>query len=161
MKLILASTSPYRRSLLQRLGLPFTCVSPQVDETPLAGENPPALAARLAQAKAGAVAGRFPEALVIGSDQVAELDGRALGKPGAFEAAAEQLQASSGRQVLFHTGVALQCVARDLSLLHVEPLAIEVGLGLVKLVDANASSPTKVTSSLYISGMDLLVSTNV
>lgn len=107
MQLILASTSPYRRALLERLQLPFQCVAPEVDESPQPGETAAQLAQRLASAKAEAVSRRFPDALVIGSDQVACLDGRLLGKPGGHERAREQLRASSGRTVEFFTGVAL------------------------------------------------------
>ncbi len=106
-ELVLASTSPYRRALLERLGLPFAVEPPQVDETPRRGEPPEALVRRLALAKARAVARRRPQALVIGSDQVAELDGRPLGKPGGREAAVAQLLALAGRRVTFHTGLAL------------------------------------------------------
>lgn len=109
--LVLASTSPYRRALLARLRLPFEVVSPEVDEQALPDEAPAALAVRLALAKAQAVARRRPEALVIGSDQVADLDGRALGKPGHHAAAQAQLQAMAGRAVRFHTAVAVVCVA--------------------------------------------------
>lgn len=105
--LVLASTSRYRGALLARLGLPFRTVAPQADETPRPGETPHALACRLAQAKAQAVAAQCSNALVIGSDQVAELDGRALGKPGSATAAQAQLAASSGRSVLFHTALCL------------------------------------------------------
>lgn len=105
--LILASTSPYRQELLKRLRLPFEAVTPSVDESPQALEAPAALAARLAFAKAHAVAARHPGAVVIGSDQVAELDGMALGKPGHHEAAVQQLRAMSGRRVVFHTAVAV------------------------------------------------------
>lgn len=107
MQLILASTSPYRRALLERLQIPFQCVAPEVDESPQPGETAAQLAQRLASAKAEAVSRRFPDALVIGSDQVACLDGRLLGKPGGHERAREQLRASSGRTVDFFTGVAL------------------------------------------------------
>ena len=107
--LILASTSRYRRELLSRLRLPFETVGPEVDETPLPGEQPAALAARLALAKARAVAARRPEAVVIGSDQVADLDGEAIGKPGTHERAVEQLRRLRGRRVLFHTAVAVVC----------------------------------------------------
>ncbi|CAD5370681.1 7-methyl-GTP pyrophosphatase [Rubrivivax sp. A210] len=105
--LILASTSRYRRELLERLRLPFEVVSPQVDETPLAGEAPAALALRLALAKAQAVAAQRPEAVVIGSDQVAELDGRPIGKPGTHERATAQLRLMRGRKVSFQTAVAV------------------------------------------------------
>ena len=107
--LILASTSPYRRELLSRLRLPFEVLSPQVDEAPLPGETPGVLAARLALAKARAVALRRPEAVVIGSDQVADLDGAALGKPGTHERAVQQLRRMRGRKVLFHTALAVVC----------------------------------------------------
>lgn len=109
--LILGSTSRYRRELLQRLRLPFTVVSPQVDETPLPGEAPADLALRLALAKAHAVAALHPHAVVIGSDQVADLDGEAIGKPGTHERAVGQLRRMSGRRVVFQTGVAV--VRRD------------------------------------------------
>jgi septum formation protein len=106
-ELILASTSRYRRELLQRLRLPFDVLSPEVDETPLAGEPPAQLAERLALAKAQAVATLHPGAWVIGSDQVADLDGRPIGKPGTHERAVAQLQAMRGRAVVFQTAVAV------------------------------------------------------
>jgi septum formation protein len=106
-RLILASTSRYRRELLERLRLPFEVIAPAVDETPLPGEAPSALAPRLALAKAQAVAVLHPRATVIGSDQVAELDGRPVGKPQTHERAVEQLRAMSGRRVVFHTAVAV------------------------------------------------------
>lgn len=105
--LVLASTSRYRRELLGRLGLPFDVDRPEVDEAPLAGESPEGTAVRLARAKASAVALRHPGAWVIGSDQVADLDGRALGKAGAREPALAQLQACSGQRVVFHTALCL------------------------------------------------------
>ncbi len=105
--LILASTSRYRQELLTRLRLPFEAIAPEVDETPLAGEVPAALAERLALAKARAVAALHPQAVVIGSDQVADLDGEPLGKPGTHEAARAQLQRMSGREVVFQTAVAV------------------------------------------------------
>ena len=107
--LILASTSPYRRELLARLALPFSAEAPQVDETALPGETPAAQAQRLARAKAHAVAQRFPDAVVIGSDQVADLNGMALGKPGDHAHATEQLRRMRGHSVLFHTAVAVVC----------------------------------------------------
>lgn len=106
-RLILASTSRYRRELLQRLRVPFDVVAPGVDETPVPGESPRALACRLARAKAQAVAAAHPEAVVIGSDQVADLDGTPIGKPGSHERAIAQLRAMSGRSVVFHTAVAV------------------------------------------------------
>lgn len=106
-RLILASTSRYRHELLARLKLPFDVAAPGIDEHALAGEAPAALAARLALAKARAVAATAPDAVVIGSDQVAELDGRALGKPGTHERAVQQLRTMRARTVRFHTAVAV------------------------------------------------------
>ncbi len=105
--LILASTSRYRRELLQRLRLPFEVVAPQVDETPLPGETPAALALRLALAKARAVAAQRPDAVVIGSDQVADLQGEPIGKPGTHERATAQLRCLSGQRVVFQTAVSV------------------------------------------------------
>jgi septum formation protein len=109
--LILGSTSPYRRELLERLRLPFEVQRPEVDETPLDGETPVALAQRLAMAKAQAVAQRFPQAIVIGSDQVADLHGEPLGKPGNHANAVKQLQRMRGQTVVFQTAVAVVCQA--------------------------------------------------
>ena len=109
--LVLGSTSVYRRELLQRLRLPFTVAAPDVDETPQPHEAPHTLALRLALAKAHAVAAQHPEAVVIGSDQVADLAGHALGKPGTHERATEQLRLMSGHSVIFQTAVAVVCHA--------------------------------------------------
>ena len=106
-RLVLGSTSRYRRELLERLRVPFDVARPHTDETPQPGETPESLARRLARAKAADVVARHPEAWVIGSDQVAEFDGRPLGKPGTHEAATAQLQAMSGRPVRFLTGLCL------------------------------------------------------
>ena len=103
--IVLASSSRYRRELLQRLGLPFESWSPEVDEAALPSEPPRETAIRLARAKATAGARKFPKAWVIGSDQVADLDGRAIGKPGTFENARRQLRDVSGHSVLFHTAL--------------------------------------------------------
>lgn len=106
-RLVLGSTSRYRRELLARLGVPFEVAGPGVDEAALAGEAPAATALRLSEAKARALASQFPDALIIGSDQVADCAGRAVGKPGDRAHAAAELRALSGRTVVFHTGVAL------------------------------------------------------
>ncbi|MBI2278342.1 MAG: septum formation inhibitor Maf [Dechloromonas sp.] len=106
-KLILASTSPYRRELLGRLGLPFEVANPLTDESALPGEMPEALALRLSEAKARAVANAHPDALIIGSDQVATVDSQIYGKPGSHERAVEQLHALSGKTVNFFTGICL------------------------------------------------------
>jgi septum formation protein len=107
--LILGSSSRYRHELLSRLSIPFDVVSPDINETPLAGEAPAALALRLALAKARAVAANFPDAVVIGSDQVADLKGQPLGKPGTHERAVAQLRQMRGQTVIFQTAVAVVC----------------------------------------------------
>ncbi|MFP4063528.1 MAG: Maf family protein [Halochromatium sp.] len=112
-QLVLASTSPFRRELLARLGLAFVTAAPQCDETRLDAEPAPALVQRLAEAKARAVAAHFPDALIIGSDQVACLDDRILGKPGTRARALEQLRAASGREVVFRTGLCLYDARTD------------------------------------------------
>ncbi len=109
--LVLGSTSRYRRELLQRLNIPFDVAAPDVDETPLAGETPLALAQRLALAKAHAVAAQFPDAVVIGSDQVADLHGDPLGKPGTHARAVAQLRRMRGHTVVFQTALAVVCHA--------------------------------------------------
>ncbi|WP_374326456.1 nucleoside triphosphate pyrophosphatase [Azonexus sp.] len=105
--LVLASTSPYRRELLARLGLPFVVANPQTDESPFPGESPEALALRLSAAKARAVADTYPDALIIGSDQVATVDGKIYGKPGDHQRAVAQLRELSGKTVNFFTGLCL------------------------------------------------------
>ncbi len=107
MKLVLASTSAYRRMLLERLDLPFETARPDVDETPLPGETPPQTAERLAVEKARAVARLHPDSLIIGSDQVAHLGEEIFGKPGTMERAVAQLQRMRGQSVVFHTALAL------------------------------------------------------
>jgi MAF protein len=107
MRLVLASTSPFRRNLLEKLGVPFETVAPRVDESRLPGESAPGLVQRLAEAKARAVGAAFADGLVIGSDQVACIGDQILGKPGNRENAIAQLQAASGRTVRFHTGLSL------------------------------------------------------
>jgi len=106
---ILGSTSKYRAELLGRLGIPFERAAPDVDETPLPGETPEQIARRLSLAKARAVAQKFPHAVVIGSDQVADLAGTPLGKPGTHERAVAQLRAMRGQTVIFQTALAVVC----------------------------------------------------
>jgi septum formation protein len=108
--LILASTSAYRRELLSRLRIPFTVIAPGTDETSLPGESPGAIAIRLALAKAQVVALTRPDAVVIGSDQVADLDGEPIGKPGDHGRATLQLRQMRGKRVVFHTAVAVLCI---------------------------------------------------
>ena len=128
--LVLGSTSRYRRELLTRLGLPFTTEAPGVDETPQKGESPLDLAVRLALAKARDVARRHPQAIVIGSDQVADLAGQPLGKPGNHERAVAQLRAMRGQTVIFQTAVSVVCQATgfkqsDLAAVEVRFRALE------------------------------------
>ena len=120
--LVLSSGSPYRRELLSRLGVPFTTWSPDIDEHALTGELPSDTARRLAAAKARAAQARFPGAVIVGSDQVAELDGHSIGKPGNLANAREQLRRMRGRNVRFHTAVCLLAGER----LQEETVATEV-----------------------------------
>jgi septum formation protein len=122
--LILGSTSRYRRELLDRLRLPYTVQAPRVDETPLDGEKPADLALRLALAKARAVAAHFPAAVVIGSDQVADLDGTPVGKPGTHENAVRQLQSMRGRSVVFQTAVAVVCMTTGFECVQLAPVNV-------------------------------------
>ena len=122
--LILGSTSRYRHELLSRLRIPFDVVAPDVDETPLPGESPLDLASRLALAKAHAVAKLHPEAVVIGSDQVADLQGAPLGKPGNHARAMQQLQRMRGQTVVFQTAVAVVCHATGFEQMEVAPVCV-------------------------------------
>lgn len=123
--LLLASSSPARRELLARLGLPFGTARPEVDETPLPGEDAAALAHRLSEAKARALADRHA-GLIIGSDQALTVDGLILGKPGNHEKAVEQLQRLSGRTVTFHTGLCLLNSRTGRCQVVVEPFQVSV-----------------------------------
>jgi septum formation protein len=122
--LILGSSSRYRRELLERLHIPFDVVIPDVDETPMAAESPRALAQRLACEKARDVARRHPQAVVIGSDQVADLDGRPLGKPGTHARAVEQLGHMSGRTVVFQTALSVVCLATGFEAHDLAPVRV-------------------------------------
>lgn len=113
MQLVLASSSRYRRALLEQLRVPFVCASPDIDETPLPGETVDTLVARLALAKARALSRSFPAALIIGSDQACERDGNILGKPGTAARAQAQLRACSGHELRFHTGLVLYDARND------------------------------------------------
>jgi septum formation protein len=125
-RLVLASTSRYRRELLARLRLPFDVDPPEVDERPRAGEAPAATASRLALAKASAVAERLADAVVIGSDQVADLDGQGVGKPGDHERATAQLRAMRGRIVVFQTAVAVVCAATGFAESALVPVTVRM-----------------------------------
>ena len=181
--IVLASTSPYRRELLGRLQLPFSVDDPATDETPLRGESAEETALRLAQAKARAVASRHPEALIIGSDQVAVCEGRVYGKPGNHAGAVRQLTELSGRTVNFFTGVSLldsqsgRCQVRGIPTLvrfrHLEPSEIErylereqayncagsaksEGLGISLLAALEGSDPTALIGLPWIGLCDML-----
>lgn len=121
---VLGSTSRYRRELLSRLNLPFEVAAPEVDETPLPGESPRDLALRLALAKARAVATRHPQAVVIGSDQVADLAGQPLGKPGTHERAVQQLRQMRGQTVVFQTALAVVCQASGFEQVDLAPVRV-------------------------------------
>ncbi|HEX9802154.1 MAG TPA: nucleoside triphosphate pyrophosphatase [Gammaproteobacteria bacterium] len=123
-QLVLASTSPFRKQLLQKLGLDFVTDSPEIDESRLEGESPEQLVARLAEEKARAVATRQPQSLIIGSDQVAVIDGEILGKPGSHDRAVAQLKAASGRRVTFLTALCLYNSATGDSQLEVVPFGV-------------------------------------
>jgi septum formation protein len=124
--LILASTSRYRAALLERFGLRFNTASPAVDELEVAGEEPRARAARLSDAKADAVAAQFPEAVVIGGDQVPATQGKVLHKPGNAANCREQLKILSGSSAEFHTACTVRCVAADLKLSHVDTTTVKL-----------------------------------
>lgn len=157
--LVLASTSAYRHALLARLATQFRAQAPQVDESALAGETPAALVQRLARAKAHAVARVCPDALVVGSDQVAELDGRALGKPGSAAAARAQLATASGRAVQFHTGL---CVIDTRAQPWREHAALDTTQVLFRALDAGeivryvaAEQPLDCAGSFKVEGLGI------
>lgn len=124
MQLVLASTSPFRKALLEKLGVPFATASPDVDESPHADENAEQMVKRLSEAKARAVAEQYPDALIIGSDQVAVIDDQILGKPGTHQRAVEQLHHASGKIVTFLTGLCLYNSATNESQSEVVPFRV-------------------------------------
>ncbi|WP_339020283.1 nucleoside triphosphate pyrophosphatase [Aeromonas salmonicida] len=123
-QLILASTSRYRKTLLEKLGLPFECAAPEVDESPLPGESAETLVARLAYAKANAIANQRDQGLIIGSDQVCVCHGQILGKPGTVEKAVAQLMAARGRSITFYTGLCVLDAASGKAEQLVEPFTV-------------------------------------
>jgi len=133
---VLASSSPFRRELLARLQIPFETAVPDTDESPLPGEEPAATARRLAEAKARAVAQRYPDALIIGSDQVAASDGERFGKPGRREHASAQLRLMRGKEVVFHTGLCLLDSATG----RAQVRCIDTHVGFRPLSDAEIES---------------------
>ncbi len=135
-RLVLASTSPFRRELLARLQIPFEIADPETDESALGGERPEATAKRLAEVKARAVAPRYPNALIIGSDQVAASNGQCFGKPGSRENAIAQLRLMRGKEVIFHTGLCLLDSATD----RAQVRCIDTHVGFRDLSDAEIES---------------------
>ena len=124
--LVLASTSPYRRELLAKLQVDFEVAAPEVDETPLPDETPAAAALRLSALKAKAVADRFPNALIIGSDQVATLNGMHIGKPGTHDKAVAQLRLMRGQRIVFHTALSLYNSASDRMQSDIIPTTVQI-----------------------------------
>ncbi|MBI5110148.1 MAG: septum formation inhibitor Maf [Rhodocyclales bacterium] len=135
-RLVLASTSPYRRELLERLQIPFETVAPRADESTLPGEAPEATALRLAEAKARAVASAYPDALIIGSDQVAAQGTQRFGKPGTRANAVAQLRAMRGQEVVFHTGLCLLDAASDAA----QTRCVDIHVGFRDLSDAEVDA---------------------
>lgn len=187
-KIVLASTSPYRRELLSRLGLPFEIANPETDESPLPDESPEATALRLSEAKAKAVASRHPDALIIGSDQVAYLESHIFGKPGNHDNAVKQLQCMRGQTVNFFTGLCLFDAStgrsqvrgiptlvtfRDLSDSEIENYlhreqpyncagsAKSEGLGIALIAKMEGSDPNALVGLPLIALCDLLKTENV
>lgn len=185
--LILASTSPYRRALLERLQIPFTCVDPKTNESPKVSEAPDRLARRLADEKALAVSALHPDALVLGSDQVAALDGQFMSKPGSIDLAEEQLRRSSGRSVCFYTAVSLaknanvmgqRCVETVVTFRHLSDTEITdyvlrerpldcagsfrwEGLGICLFSALESDDPTALEGLPLIASCDLLKNNDV
>lgn len=163
-RLVLASTSAYRRELLGRLGMQFETARPEIDESALPGEGPASTADRLARAKAQAVAADFPDALVIGSDQVASCEGRRLDKPGTHENAVSQLTWLSGKHARFDTAVCLldtnggriesQVVPCEVHFRTLDPAAIETYLQREKPYDCAGSAKSEALGIVLISRID-------
>ena len=185
--LVLASTSKYRAELLSRLRLPFRIAAPQADESPLPGENTHDLSLRLAEAKARAVATQFPDALIIGSDQVADLNGQPIGKPGTRDKAIAQLRAVSGKIIVFHTALALfnaatgnlqtRVVPTTVSFRHLDDTTIHSyldqepaydcagsakseGLGIALIAALQGSDPNALVGLPLIALVDMLLAEN-
>jgi septum formation protein len=157
MQLVLASTSPFRRSILEKLGLPFDCHAPEVDETPHPNETPSQLVERLSIAKAQAVATHLKEGLVIGSDQVAVIDNDILGKPGNHENAVAQLGRASGKTVTFLTGLALVNATTGSIQAEVVPFKVVFRQLTLKQIDnyLNAEQPYNCAGSFKSEGMGI------
>lgn len=145
---VLASTSPFRRELLTRLQIPFETVAPDTDEAPLAGEAPATTAQRLAEAKARAVTQRYPNALIIGSDQVAASGGHRFGKPGSRENAIAQLRTMRGKEIVFHTGLCLLNSATN----NVQTRCVDTHVGFRNLSDVEIEAYVAKEDALNCAG---------
>ena len=158
-RLILASTSPYRRELLSRLRVPFDVVPPEVDESPMPGEHPQRMASRLALAKAHAVAARHPDAVVIGSDQIADLNGHALGKPLIHAVAVEQLRRMRAQTVVFQTAVSVVCLDRGFEQTDLAPVTVRFrGLSDAEIEDyLRAEQPYDCAGSAKSEGLGIVL----
>lgn len=157
--LILASTSRYRKALLEKLGLPFECAAPEVDESVLPCEEAQALVARLAHAKASAIAGLCDQGLIIGSDQVCVCDGRILGKPGTVEQAVAQLMAAQGRSITFYTGLCVLDAASGRVEQLVEPFTVhfrQLDEGAIRRY-VEAERPLDCAGSFKCEGMGIVL----
>lgn len=162
-EIILASSSSGRRALLKRLQIAYSAVSPEVDETPHPGESAPHLAQRLAELKAETVAAVHPETIVIGSDQVADVNGAIIGKPGSLEAARAQLRAQSGRTVLFQTGVAVAAPAFDHTRSQLDTVTTQFRNLTEAQIDAyvRADEPTQTAGTLKSEGLGITLLASV
>lgn len=162
-EIILASSSSGRRELLNRLQIAYSAITPDVDETPQPGESAPHLAQRLAELKAETVAAAHPESIVIGSDQVADINGVIVGKPGSLKAARAQLRAQSGRTVLFHTGVAVVAPKFDHTRSQLETVTTQFRDLTEAQIDAYvlADDPTQTAGSLKSEGLGITLLASV
>jgi len=156
MRLVLASSSPYRRELLARLGVPFDTAAPQVDESPLRGERPEEMVTRLAIAKAEAGVENDPDAVVIGSDQTANLEGRSLGKPGTAAAAVSQLQSMAGHDIVYCTAVAVHRPGHE-SRVHLDTSRVRLRqLGMEEIQRyIEAEQPLDCAGALKLEGLGI------
>ncbi len=157
--LVLASSSPYRRELLERLRLPFAAITPNVDESPLPGESARQLVLRLSLAKARAVAKRRPDAVVIGSDQAATFNGRILGKPGSARNAVDQLREFAGQRVYFLTGLAVVRAASQRAATHLDVTSVRFRRASVNELRryVEADSPLDCAGGIRIEGLGPLL----
>ncbi|PKI16107.1 Maf family protein [Colwellia sp. 12G3] len=155
--LVLGSTSPFRKTILEKLQLPFHCAKPNIDETALKGESPQALVERLAIEKAKAVTSEYPNALIIGSDQVAVCEGEILGKPHSFDNAVIQLSKFSGKSIIFYTGLCVYDSEKDKAIALVEPFTVHFNQLSPKDIEnyLNAEQPYNCAGSFKSEGLGI------